>query len=49
MFGKVKEYLRQVAARTTEAVMTVMGEALERVTPEDIRGRFQDRCEYSMR
>jgi transposase len=33
MFGKVKEYLRQVTARTTEAVMTVMGEALERVIP----------------
>jgi transposase len=44
MFGKVKEYLRQVAARTTEAVMTAMGEGLASVTPQDILGWFQDRC-----
>lgn len=47
MFGKVKEYVRTVSARATETVMTALGEALERVTPEDIRGWFQDRCTYA--
>jgi transposase len=48
MFGKVKEYLRKVAARTTGAVMAAMGEALTSVTPQDILGWFQDRCAYAM-
>jgi len=48
MFGKVKEYLRKVAARTTGAVMTAMGEALASITPQDILGWFQDRCAYAM-
>lgn len=49
MFGKLKTYLRQVAERTTAAVMTAMGEGLERVTPQDILGWYQDRCAYAMR
>lgn len=47
MFSKVKEHVRTVAARATGAVMMALGEALERVTPEDIRGWFQDRCMYA--
>lgn len=48
MFSKTKSYLRTVAARTTEAVMTAMGPALERVTTSDILGWFHDRCAYAM-
>ena len=48
MFSKTKAYLRDVAARTTDAVITAMGEALELVTPSDILGWFHDRCEYAM-
>lgn len=48
MFSKVKTYLRQVAARTFDTVVTAMGEALYLVTPKDIGGWFQDRCAYAM-
>jgi len=48
MFSKTKAYLRKVAARTTDTVITAMGEALERVTPSDIQGWFHDRCAYAM-
>jgi transposase len=48
MFSKVKSYLRTAAARTTEAVITAMGRALDRVTPSDILGWFHDRCAYAM-
>src|SRR5205814_4089319 len=48
LFGKVKGYLRTVAARTTATVVAAMGEALEQITPSDIRGWFQHRCAYAM-
>jgi transposase len=48
MFSKTKAYLRTVAARTTDTVVTAMGEALQRVTPSDILGWFHDRCAYAM-
>jgi transposase len=43
MFSKTNAYLRKVAARTTDTVITAMGEALELVTPSDILGWFHDR------
>jgi transposase len=48
LFSKVKTYLRKVAARTFDTVVTAMGEALQSVTPKDICGWFQDRCAYAM-
>ena len=48
MFSKTKAYLRNVAARTVDTVITAMGEALELVTPSDIQGWFHDRCAYAM-
>jgi len=48
MFSKTKSYLRKVAARTTDTVITAMGEALVSVTPSDILGWFYDRCAYAM-
>jgi transposase len=41
MFSKVKEFLRAAAARATEALVDVMGQALESVCPQDIRGWFK--------
>lgn len=41
MFSKVKTYLRRVAARTEQAVYTALGDALRRVTPQDITGWFR--------
>jgi transposase len=38
MFSKTKNYLRTAAARTTDTVITAMGEALERVTTSDSLG-----------
>lgn len=48
MFSQTKIFLRTVAARTTNAVITALGKALERVTPNDILGWFHDRCAYAM-
>jgi len=48
MFSKAKEYLRSVAARTTETVIAAMGVALELVTTSDILGWFHDRASYAM-
>ena len=48
MFSKTKSYLRTVAARTTDTVITAMGKALDRVTQSDILGWFHDRCAYAM-
>jgi transposase len=48
MFSKTKAYLRTVAARTTDTVITAMGQALDRVTQSDILGWFHDRCAYAM-
>jgi transposase len=48
MFSKAKEYIRSVAARTTETVIAAMGAALDLITPTDISGWFQDRAAYAM-
>ena len=48
MFSKTKGYLRKAAARTTDTVITAMGEALGQVTQSDILGWFHDRCAYAM-
>jgi transposase len=48
LFSKVKTYVRKVAARTFDTVVTAMGEALQLVTPKDICGWFRDRCAYAM-
>jgi len=41
MFSKVKEFLRSAAARATEALVGVMGQALKSVCPQDILGWFK--------
>jgi transposase len=41
MFSKVKEFLRHVAARTKGKVMEALGEALQRVSSQDVLGWFQ--------
>ncbi len=48
MFSKTKSYMRSVAARTTDTVITAMGKALDRVTTRDILGWCHDRCAYAM-
>lgn len=48
MFSKTKTYLRTVAGRTTDTVITAMGAALDGITPSDILGWFHDRCAYAM-
>src|SRR4051794_26425256 len=48
MFSKTKNHLRTVAARTTDTVISAMGEALKRITPSDVLGWFHDRCAYAM-
>jgi transposase len=40
LFSKLKAALRKAAARTVEAVIAAMGEALRAVRPGDIRGWF---------
>ncbi len=41
LWSKVKTYLRRVAARSPESVYSALGEALERVTLQDIIGWFE--------
>ena len=48
MYSKTKTYLRKLAARATDTVITAMGEALEGVTRSDILGWFHHRCAYAM-
>jgi len=48
MFSKAKGYIRSVAARTVETVISAMGAALDRITPMDSFGWFQDRAAYAM-
>ena len=40
LWSKVKTYLRRVAARSKESIYEALGEALGRVTPQDIIGWF---------
>jgi transposase len=48
MFSKTKGLLRTMAARTTATVIAAIGTALQRITPTDIGGWFQDRAAYAM-
>jgi transposase len=41
MFSKVKQWLRRAEARAKAELSDALGEALRRVTPEDIRGWFR--------
>ena len=41
LWSKVKAYLRRVAAQNKDAVYDALGEALEKVTTQDIIGWFQ--------
>ena len=42
-FSKVKGLLRRTGARTREALIEAMGQALDAVTAEDARGFFEHR------
>ncbi|MDP9412354.1 MAG: IS630 family transposase [Actinomycetota bacterium] len=44
-FSKIKHLLRKLGARTKEALVEAMGEALAAVSAEDVRGFF-DHCGY---
>ncbi len=46
-FSKIKNTLRKVGARTHEALVEAMGEALREVTPWDVAGWF-DHCGYEV-
>ncbi len=46
-FSKIKNTLRKVGARTHEALVEAMGEALHEVTPWDVAGWF-DHCGYEV-
>jgi transposase len=48
MFSKVKNVVRSIAARTTEAVYAAFASGLHDVTLEDIAGWFGDRAAYAM-
>jgi transposase len=45
MWSKVKQYVRRIAAREFEGLMTALGQALDAVTPNDCRGFFTG-CGY---
>lgn len=47
MWSKIKEYLRAVGARSEEALVKAIGEALRRVTQEDAQNWFAS-CGYSL-
>src|SRR5918998_3834216 len=46
-FSKIKNILRKLAARTHEALLKAMEEALSKVTPVDAAGWF-DHCGYQV-
>jgi transposase len=46
-FSKIKNVLRKLGARTHEALLEAMEEALSRVTPSDTAGWF-DHCGYEV-
>jgi transposase len=43
MWSKVKQHLRSAKARTFDALVSAMGDALRAVTPDDARGFFRHR------
>ena len=46
MWAQVKEHLRSAKARTDQALISAIGDALRSVTPSDIEGYFRH-CGYS--
>ena len=46
MWSKIKEYLRAAEARTHDALITAIGEALAKITPQDAINWFAS-CGYS--
>ncbi len=46
-FSKIKGFLRKAAARTKEALIEALGQALSAVTPRDARGWFKH-CGYNV-
>ena len=46
-FSKIKNILRKLSARTHEALLEAMEEALCKVTPADAAGWF-DHCDYQV-
>ena len=46
-WSKIKEYLRSVAARTTQALREAMVSAMQSITPQDARGWFRH-CGYKV-
>jgi len=44
-FSKVKNILRKAGSRSKEALVEATGQALDAITPEDIRGFYND-CGY---
>lgn len=47
MWSKVKQWLRSVEARTDADLITAIGQALARVTPQDALNWFAH-CSYSI-
>jgi transposase len=45
MWSKVKQFLRSVGPREDQALIEAIGTALQRVTPEEVRGYFEH-CGY---
>lgn len=46
-FAKLKAYLRGVAARTYDSLVTAIGDGLRRITPTDTAGFYRD-CGYHL-
>ena len=46
-FAKIKTHLRTAATRTFDALVTAIGEALDRMTPADAQGYFAH-CGYHL-
>jgi transposase len=46
MWSKVKSHVRATGARTFETLITTVAQALDRVTPQDCLGFFQN-CQYA--
>ncbi len=47
-FSKIKNFLRRIGARTKEALMKAIGEALDAVTPKDARDFFAHSGYYAL-
>jgi hypothetical protein len=46
-WSKVKAYLRKVKARTPETLIPAIGDALDTITPKDIKGWIRH-CGYGL-